>query len=404
MSYCRFSSDDFQSDVFVYKHINGWWYTEVAEFRIVLARPLPPRLPDGTSSQERDAEVLAIVEASDEAAIDLPHAGTTTKHATPEECASYLEQLRELGYHIPQHAIDQLREPLEPLDPSLALRCQPDVMRDLAKTIVRDLAICTVSDATKRLAKLVMIGEPVVESDISVGWARCTWPLKIIWGSATVDVGTVHATYIVGWLPPWTEVDLAGNKIAPHRGGWSTSIDENSPEGHWRDVNMNPLVVLEMEGELAGRRILDSKSRSEALRRVEGSLRDDILEILDKRIDFKSPPIQEPSSLDVFELLDPPEHMGDPGEVGEEHLRIGKVGDAVLIAWAVNDDEEWFYGHDVNPSPARASELVAESVTNWLERHRKDVLEEFSNQVRALSQGHHSDFYPDDDGPQGEAT
>jgi hypothetical protein len=42
--------------------------------------------------------------------IGLPHDGEAFCDATAEECASRLRELRAMGYHVPQHAIDALTE------------------------------------------------------------------------------------------------------------------------------------------------------------------------------------------------------------------------------------------------------------------------------------------------------
>lgn len=41
MSYCRFSSDDYQCDVYVYQDGNGGWTTHVAGSRYLFKEPLP---------------------------------------------------------------------------------------------------------------------------------------------------------------------------------------------------------------------------------------------------------------------------------------------------------------------------------------------------------------------------
>lgn len=46
MSYCRFSSDDFRCDVYVYEHCDGGWYTHVAGNKTLGYIPRRLRLPD----------------------------------------------------------------------------------------------------------------------------------------------------------------------------------------------------------------------------------------------------------------------------------------------------------------------------------------------------------------------
>ena len=54
MSYCRFSSDDWQCDVYVYADVAGGWTTHVAAVRFVFDKELPPPVenPDGDSDED----------------------------------------------------------------------------------------------------------------------------------------------------------------------------------------------------------------------------------------------------------------------------------------------------------------------------------------------------------------
>lgn len=138
MSYCRFSSDNFMSDVYVYADADGGWTTHVAGNR--LRWPPVPELPIWLFDfgGRIDAESCKVVYPSRWAAIKarlcllawlwshrlhhwsigvipmesirLQHAGKTFNHDTPFECALFLGRLRDLGYRVPQFAIDALEE------------------------------------------------------------------------------------------------------------------------------------------------------------------------------------------------------------------------------------------------------------------------------------------------------
>lgn len=112
MAYVRWSSDDFQSDVYVYEHVNGGWCTHVAEARYVFNEPLPPPVQgDGVDAfVKRHLLVMKMIDKSTMMPIDLPHAGEIFGDPTPNACAARLEMLRKIGYHVPQFAIDALRE------------------------------------------------------------------------------------------------------------------------------------------------------------------------------------------------------------------------------------------------------------------------------------------------------
>lgn len=87
MSYCRFSSDNFQSDVYVYADVYGGYTTMVAEVR----------------SGGDDSLVK----------IGLPHDGETFNDETAEGVLKRLLSLRELGYHVPEVALLRLKKELE---------------------------------------------------------------------------------------------------------------------------------------------------------------------------------------------------------------------------------------------------------------------------------------------------
>lgn len=45
MSYCRWSSNDFQCDLYCYEDINGGWTTHIAGSKLIPREPLPPEIP-----------------------------------------------------------------------------------------------------------------------------------------------------------------------------------------------------------------------------------------------------------------------------------------------------------------------------------------------------------------------
>ena len=139
MSYCRWSSDFGECDVYVYADASGGWTTHVA------GRRLKHRVPDeiralaavdfvaghmaeaewretlpcdelpcqtmqadgttkpGTFKTPKSSEYISLAEIS-------PLAGQSFNDSTPGECADRLEALRAAGFNVPQYAIDELRE------------------------------------------------------------------------------------------------------------------------------------------------------------------------------------------------------------------------------------------------------------------------------------------------------
>lgn len=129
MSYCRWSSDDWQCDVYVWADVDGGYRTEVAGRRHTwdVELPSPVSLSVGEAgSDERSAWANAWVERSvaiqrlmdDESNwhwtdLPVPEGGTSYWHDTAAECADNLERLREAGFNVPQSAIDSLRQEVD---------------------------------------------------------------------------------------------------------------------------------------------------------------------------------------------------------------------------------------------------------------------------------------------------
>lgn len=124
MSYCRWSSLDFWSDVYVYEDAGGGWTTHVAGCAHAVEEPMPKPVPCDPHDDEkwdawfeRVAKVREVLDRSELCDIDLPSAGRRFNDPTPGECADRLESLRAEGFIVPQYAVDDLRaEALPPGD------------------------------------------------------------------------------------------------------------------------------------------------------------------------------------------------------------------------------------------------------------------------------------------------
>ena len=140
MSYCRFSSDNWKSDVYVYDagyakviHVAGRKRLIApipelpASFGIKLVRWSGAKWNDKTRKLEFDSRTKAVVNQIGFwligkinwfnhftlsliplVSLKLPHAGETFETITAWECIEKLEYLRELGYNVPQYALDDL--------------------------------------------------------------------------------------------------------------------------------------------------------------------------------------------------------------------------------------------------------------------------------------------------------
>jgi hypothetical protein len=111
MSYCRWSSDNYACDVYVYENIYGGWTTHIAKYRRKHSYPCPSLdFTDVNTLQESLQLQQAWLDESVLELIDSPNAGKSFNDPTPEACAARLENLREEGLAVPQYAIDTLME------------------------------------------------------------------------------------------------------------------------------------------------------------------------------------------------------------------------------------------------------------------------------------------------------
>ena len=114
MSYCRFSDNCYQSDVYVYGSIDDVFITHVASNRRVSDEPIPVCNENIADPGERFLKYYhdcsEWVDMAKSIPIGLPCDGKSYSDSTAQECADRLESLRAMGYNVPQHAIDSLRE------------------------------------------------------------------------------------------------------------------------------------------------------------------------------------------------------------------------------------------------------------------------------------------------------
>lgn len=125
MSYCRMSSDDRQSDVYVYGDItDGRVVVSVGHTRRVYVETLPPPLPALTHEEleamtdEEYTERSRLEDERDQKVHDTLHETIpmpepycdVTRRLDTREALKFLHHLREEGYHIPQRALDRLEE------------------------------------------------------------------------------------------------------------------------------------------------------------------------------------------------------------------------------------------------------------------------------------------------------
>lgn len=122
MAYCRWSSDDWQCDVYVYEDVAGGYTIHVATNRPIFRDSLPEPVewdPDNVEPWfTRHFAVMKIMERAERAPIGGPYDGETFRDPTPDACADRLEMLRAAGYNVPQYAINELRNEVRATHPT----------------------------------------------------------------------------------------------------------------------------------------------------------------------------------------------------------------------------------------------------------------------------------------------
>ena len=112
MSYCRFSSSDWWSDIYAYESSSGF-VVHVAGNRIVGDVPKcahlfhPDTISEYTEAHDKQQEFLSSADRED---IDLEHAGESFDFSTAAEAADFLCVLKDTGFRVPEYAIKALRE------------------------------------------------------------------------------------------------------------------------------------------------------------------------------------------------------------------------------------------------------------------------------------------------------
>lgn len=113
MSYCRWSTESPRSDIYCYESDVGY-EVHVTRCRRVLPLDLPPPVPfDGDHIAEwvaRREVVAQMLDAAPLVPIGLPHDGESWCVRMPGEAADLLARLRDIGYDVPDSAIEALRE------------------------------------------------------------------------------------------------------------------------------------------------------------------------------------------------------------------------------------------------------------------------------------------------------
>lgn len=102
MAFCRWSTNDFQCDLYVFADVHGGYTIHVADNRRQFTQPLPPEV-------KMDDDIKAWLDST-MIPIDLPLHGESFYCQTKERTIQILTELKEIGYNFPEEVIDAIRE------------------------------------------------------------------------------------------------------------------------------------------------------------------------------------------------------------------------------------------------------------------------------------------------------
>jgi hypothetical protein len=120
MAYCRFSCDNFRSDVYVYEgdDVDNFFITvQIASSKYVFCKDAPD-VPALNSNNAADVYVAlqklsAYLRDRPRIRIIKDHAGKTYHFNDIPGTIVFLRQLQQLGYHVPEHAFERLNQDYE---------------------------------------------------------------------------------------------------------------------------------------------------------------------------------------------------------------------------------------------------------------------------------------------------
>ncbi len=115
MSYCRYSSSNWSSDIYCYYSVGDFYSINVANYRRENPKPFP-EYPDKywelpTEDFQKCIELeRAWLDGGKLAKIGLKYDGCVFEEKSAKDALDCLLLLRETGYNVPQYAIDNIKE------------------------------------------------------------------------------------------------------------------------------------------------------------------------------------------------------------------------------------------------------------------------------------------------------
>lgn len=116
MSYARFSSNAFRSDVYVYESQAGHYQIDVAANEHDVDRSKLPEEPErgddnfGEKYIKYLREVMDLIRDADTVPVCGPMDGESFTEETAESALERLIEIREAGYNVPEEATNRLRQ------------------------------------------------------------------------------------------------------------------------------------------------------------------------------------------------------------------------------------------------------------------------------------------------------
>lgn len=122
MSYCRWSSDNWRSDLYCYEDVSDCFVTHVAARRRVGEIPTMPAWGEVSPEEWMIAhrQQMEAVDRCELVEIDLPHAGESFYDDDLAGMIARMKELQALGYHVPASAIAAAEEELADLAEDLS--------------------------------------------------------------------------------------------------------------------------------------------------------------------------------------------------------------------------------------------------------------------------------------------
>ncbi len=110
MSYCRFSTDDYQCDFYVFEACHGGFSLSLAKKRYILNNiPAVVSMDNVEKWVDRHKLIMSMVKVANVIDIDLPYAGEMFSYDTIEELLVALIDFKAMGYRCPDYVIENVR-------------------------------------------------------------------------------------------------------------------------------------------------------------------------------------------------------------------------------------------------------------------------------------------------------